>query len=48
MAPAMKGNMEGFFVNVCQGIFSLLPKKMRLIKPIRGHAAKNIQITEDI
>jgi alpha-beta hydrolase superfamily lysophospholipase len=48
MAPAIKNNVSGFLVGVTNTLAKLLPKNMKLIKPIYGKASRNPRITDDI
>ena len=48
MAPAIKNNVGGFLVSLTKTLGSILPKKMKLMKPIYGKASRNPQITDDI
>ena len=48
MAPAIKNNVGGFLVGFTKTLASILPKKMKLMKPIYGRAARNPTITDDI
>ena len=41
MAPALKNSVGGFLVGLTNMLSKILPKGMRLIKPIYGKAAKN-------
>lgn len=48
MAPAIKNNIGGFLVGFTKTLASILPKKMKLLKPIYGKAARNPKVTEDV
>lgn len=45
MAPAIKNNISGFLVGVTKTLASILPKKMKLIKPVYGQATRNPKVT---
>ena len=45
MAPAIKNNISGFLVEVTKTLASILPKKMKLIKPVYGQATRNPKVT---
>lgn len=48
MAPAIKNNIGGFLLGFAKTLASILPKKMKLMKPIYGRAARNPKVTEDV
>ena len=48
MAPALKNNVGGFLVKLSDVLSWMLPKKLRLIKPIYGRATSNPTITDDV
>jgi hypothetical protein len=48
MAPAIKNMVGGFLVGVTKTLATILPKSMKLMKPIYGRAARNPTITEFI
>jgi hypothetical protein len=48
MAPAIKNNIGGFLLGFAKTLASILPKKMKLMKPIYGKAARNPKVTEDV
>jgi len=45
MAPAIKNNIGGFLVGFTKTLASILPKKMKLLKPIYGKATRNPKVT---
>jgi hypothetical protein len=48
MAPAIKNSIGGFLVGFTKTLASILPKKLKLMKPIYGKAARNPKVTEDV
>ncbi len=45
MAPALKNIVGGFLIGVTKTLASILPKSMKLMKPIYGKATRNPVVT---
>jgi len=48
MAPAIKNNISGMLVSFTKTLAKILPKQIKLLKPIYGRATKNPQVTDDV
>ena len=48
MAPAIKNMVGGLLVGLTKTLATILPKSMKLMKPIYGKGARNPAITEFI